>query len=118
MRTALLSLVALLVAGPSLAAPPSATSSQPATDPGTSTQPTTLSTPNSQPTTKPATTIGNWTYGALFGALIVILRTADPGHPEASIPALLLASLCVPLIDHIANSTATRAKAPEVFSRE
>lgn len=70
------------------------------------------------PTTKPATTIGYWAYGALFGALIVILRTADPGHPEAGIPALLLASLCVPLIDHIANSTATRAKASEVFSRE
>ncbi|MGI9257221.1 MAG: RnfABCDGE type electron transport complex subunit D [Gammaproteobacteria bacterium] len=69
-------------------------------------------------TTRPATTVGCWAYGVLFGALIVILRTADPGHPEASVPALLLASLCIPLIDHIANSAAAREKAPEVLSRE
>ncbi len=62
-------------------------------------------------TTKPSTGIGCWAYGVLFGVLIVVLRMIDPARPEATVSALLLASLCVPLIDHIAN-----ARTPEVQS--
>jgi Na+-transporting NADH:ubiquinone oxidoreductase subunit B len=53
-------------------------------------------------TTRPATLAGRWIYGALFGALTVVLRTANSAHPEGSWAALLLASLCIPLIDRIA----------------
>ena len=56
------------------------------------------------PSTAPSSRAGCWAYGALFGVLVVVLRVADPTHPEATVSALLLASLCVPLIDHIANS--------------
>lgn len=43
-----------------------------------------------------------WLYGALFGALTVMIRILDPTHPEGSLFALLLAGLAVPLIDHLA----------------
>ena len=61
--------------------------------------------------TTPSATAGCWAFGALFGVLLVILRVADPARPEATVSALLLASLCIPLIDHIVSSTALRAKA-------
>ncbi|NNC64022.1 MAG: hypothetical protein HKN84_04500 [Gammaproteobacteria bacterium] len=69
-------------------------------------------------TTQPRTTAGCWAYGALFGFLIVVLRTADPARPEATVSALLLASLCVPLIDHIASSTVPGARTPQDVGRE
>lgn len=55
------------------------------------------------PTTRPATPTACWAFGALFGALTIVLRTLDPAEPEGSLSALLLASLCVPLLDHIAR---------------
>ncbi len=70
------------------------------------------------PSTTPSTRAGCWVYGALFGVLIVILRVADPARPEATISALLLASLCVPLIDHIANSLTLDAKTPREARHE
>ncbi len=42
-----------------------------------------------------------WLYGALFGALTVIIRVLDPVHPEGSLFALLLAGLAVPIMDHL-----------------
>jgi len=55
-------------------------------------------------TTQPRTLAGRWCYGALFGVLTVVLRTANPAHPEGTWAALLLASLCVPLIDKIVGT--------------
>ncbi len=69
-------------------------------------------------TTRPTSFAGGWAYGALFGVLLIVLRMADPNHPEATVSALLLASLCVPLIDHIANSVKPDAKTPEVARHE
>lgn len=68
--------------------------------------------------TTPSTTAGCWAFGALFGVLLVILRVADPARPEATVSALLLASLCIPLIDHIVNSAALRAKSPTDVGHE
>jgi len=62
------------------------------------------------PTTRPATAGGCWAFGALFGMLTIVLRTLDPVHPEGTLPALLLASLCVPLIDHIARVLPSKAR--------
>jgi Na+-transporting NADH:ubiquinone oxidoreductase subunit B len=53
------------------------------------------------PTTLPLTKIGRWLHGATFGVLVILIREADPTHPEATLFALLLASLFVPLIDYI-----------------
>ncbi|NIW24178.1 MAG: hypothetical protein GWN29_06200, partial [Gammaproteobacteria bacterium] len=63
-------------------------------------------------------TVGSWAYGILFGALVVILRMADPARPEATVSALLLASLCVPLIDHMAHSTRLGANASQDVGHE
>jgi len=53
------------------------------------------------PTTLPLTRAGRWLHGALFGVLVIIMREADPTHPESTLFAVLLASLFVPLIDYI-----------------
>jgi Na+-transporting NADH:ubiquinone oxidoreductase subunit B len=55
-------------------------------------------------TTCPTSRAGQLLYGALFGALVIALRTADPSHPEGTWAALLLATLCIPLLEQ-----ATRA---------
>jgi Na+-transporting NADH:ubiquinone oxidoreductase subunit B len=60
------------------------------------------------PTTQPTTRAGLWSFGALFGALTIVLRAGNPEHPEGTLFALMLASLCVPLLDRIA--TAGRAR--------
>lgn len=58
----------------------------------------------SDPTTRPATGPGTWAFGAMFGALTFVLRTGNPDHPEGSWAALLLASLCIPLLDRLGRA--------------
>jgi len=60
------------------------------------------------PGIRPSTSLGSLAFGTLFGALTVLLRLADPEHPEGTLPALLLATLCVPLLDHVARAVAPR----------
>lgn len=48
----------------------------------------------------PHTRSGRWALGVVFGTLLVVLRTLDAAHPEASTTAALLAVLLVPLVDH------------------
>ena len=54
--------------------------------------------------TQPRTITGKLVFGALFGALTVVVRTADPAHPEGTLAALMFASLVIPLIDRLAES--------------
>ena len=44
---------------------------------------------------------GRWIQGFVIGALVVLIRVANSTHPDAVIPALLLASILAPLIDHV-----------------
>ncbi len=53
------------------------------------------------PTTMPATRAGRWIFGGLIGALTVLIRELNPEHLEGALTATLLASLCIPLIDHL-----------------
>lgn len=53
---------------------------------------------------RPTTGGGRIAYGALFGALTVAIRTANPDHPEGTWFALLLAMLCVPLLDYFTRA--------------
>ena len=46
------------------------------------------------------TNTGRWIQGLLIGALVVLIRVVNSTHPDAVIPALLLASITAPLIDH------------------
>ena len=43
---------------------------------------------------------GRWIQGFVIGALVVLIRVVNSTHPDAVIPALLLASILAPLIDH------------------
>jgi Na+-transporting NADH:ubiquinone oxidoreductase subunit B len=43
---------------------------------------------------------GRWIQGLVIGALVVLIRVANSTQPDAVIPALLLASILAPLIDH------------------
>lgn len=53
------------------------------------------------PTTMALTRGGRWLQAGAFGALTVVLRTANPDHPESTAFALLLATLSTPLLDHV-----------------
>lgn len=66
------------------------------------------------PTTMPLTKLARWVHGGLIGALAVIIRVAVPAHPEATLSALLFASLCIPLLDHVVVAVRKRAARPVV----
>lgn len=54
------------------------------------------------PTTMALTRGGRWLHGALFGGLVILIREADPTHPDGTLFAVLLAGLAVPLVDSLA----------------
>ncbi len=54
------------------------------------------------PSCGPLTRTGRWLYGAAIGAFVVCIRVLDPGHPEGTLFAVLLAALSVPLLDYLA----------------
>jgi len=53
------------------------------------------------PSILPITRLGTIVYGCIFGFLTIVIRIANPSHPEGTMTALLLASLLVPIIDWI-----------------
>jgi Na+-transporting NADH:ubiquinone oxidoreductase subunit B len=61
------------------------------------------------PTTMPLTRLARWIHGGLFGALAILIRVANPDHPEGTLFALVLASLFTPLLDHVVVATRMRA---------
>lgn len=54
------------------------------------------------PTTAAKTAPGCWLQAVTFGMLTVLIRMANPEHPEGTLFALLLAMLSTPLFDHLA----------------
>ena len=52
------------------------------------------------PTASPTTSVGRWVHGVLIGILTVIMRVANPTHPDGALFAILVASLATPLIDY------------------
>lgn len=53
------------------------------------------------PVTSAVTNPGRWIYGALIGALVVVIRLANPAHREGVMLAILLGNVAAPLIDRI-----------------
>jgi Na+-transporting NADH:ubiquinone oxidoreductase subunit B len=45
------------------------------------------------------TDAGRWIYGALIGFLVVLVRGANPVHPDGTILAVLLGNVFAPMID-------------------
>jgi Na+-transporting NADH:ubiquinone oxidoreductase subunit B len=52
------------------------------------------------PVTAAMTDAGRWIYGALIGALAVLIRVANPSQPEGVMLAILLGNIFAPLIDY------------------
>ncbi len=52
------------------------------------------------PVSAALTPTGKWIYGALIGALAVIIRVVNPAYPEGTMLAILFGNLMAPLIDH------------------
>ena len=54
------------------------------------------------PSTGALTRAGRWAHGVLLGLFAVLIRLLDPGHPDGTLFATLMAGLAVPLADHLA----------------
>jgi Na+-transporting NADH:ubiquinone oxidoreductase subunit B len=52
------------------------------------------------PVTSARTETGKWIYGALIGAMAIIIRVLNPGYPEGMMLAILLMNIFAPLIDY------------------
>ena len=52
------------------------------------------------PVTSARTETGKWIYGALIGALAVIIRVMNPGYPEGMMLAILFGNMIAPTIDY------------------
>lgn len=63
------------------------------------------------PVASACTNPGRWIQGFLIAALVVLIRVVNPSHPDAVIPAMLLASILAPLIDHLVIAWNIRARA-------
>ena len=53
-----------------------------------------------EPVTAASTRTGRWIYGLLIGSMIVLIRVANPMHPDGVMLAILLGNILAPLIDY------------------
>jgi Na+-transporting NADH:ubiquinone oxidoreductase subunit B len=53
------------------------------------------------PASSASTNAGRWAQGLIVGALVVMIRVANPAHPDGVILAILMGSVLAPLIDHV-----------------
>jgi len=52
------------------------------------------------PVTSPFSEKGKWVYGAMIGALIVLIRVANPAYPESVMLVILFMNVMAPVIDY------------------
>ena len=57
------------------------------------------------PVTSSRTSFGQYVYGALIGAMAIIIRVMNPGYPEGMMLAILFANMLAPLIDYCVVQT-------------
>jgi Na+-transporting NADH:ubiquinone oxidoreductase subunit B len=53
------------------------------------------------PVTSPFSNTGRWIYGAMIGALIVLIRVVNPAYPESVMLVILFMNVVAPIIDHV-----------------
>jgi len=63
------------------------------------------------PVTGAATDAGRWVYGLLIGFMVVLVRVANPVHPDGVMLAILLGNVFAPLIDYGVIWANTRRRA-------
>lgn len=54
------------------------------------------------PVSSPGINGAKWVYGALIGAVVIIIRAVNPAYPEGMMLAVLFGNVFAPLIDHYA----------------
>ena len=52
------------------------------------------------PVSASMTNVGRWWYGALIGAMCILIRVVNPAFPEGMMLAILFANLFAPMIDY------------------
>ena len=52
------------------------------------------------PVTSTFSESAKWVYGGLMGALIVLIRVANPAYPESVMLVILFMNVMAPVIDH------------------
>ncbi len=52
------------------------------------------------PVTAPFAEKGKWIYGAMIGALVVLVRVVNPAYPEATMLVILFMNVIAPVIDY------------------
>ena len=52
------------------------------------------------PVSSAMTRPGQWVYGALVGAMVILVRVVNPAFPEGTMLAILFGNVMAPLIDH------------------
>jgi Na+-transporting NADH:ubiquinone oxidoreductase subunit B len=52
------------------------------------------------PVTAPFAEKGKWIYGAMIGALIVLIRVVNPAYPESTMLVILFMNVMAPVIDY------------------
>jgi Na+-transporting NADH:ubiquinone oxidoreductase subunit B len=52
------------------------------------------------PVTSPFSERGKWIYGALIGAMIVLIRVVNPAYPESVMLVILFMNVMAPVIDY------------------
>ena len=52
------------------------------------------------PVTAAMTNTGQFVYGLLIGAVVILVRVINPAFPEGTMLAILLGNVCAPLIDY------------------
>lgn len=63
------------------------------------------------PASSASTNAGRWVQGLVVGALVVLIRVANPGHPDGVILAVLMGTILAPLIDQVVIWTNVRRRA-------
>jgi len=53
------------------------------------------------PVSAAMTDTGRWIYGLLIGAMVVVIRVANPAHPDGVMFAVLFGNIFAPLIDYM-----------------
>ncbi len=52
------------------------------------------------PVTAAMTNTGQYLYGVLIGAIVILVRVVNPAFPEGTMLAILLGNVCAPLLDY------------------
>ncbi|MDO5309577.1 MAG: NADH:ubiquinone reductase (Na(+)-transporting) subunit B [Planctomycetia bacterium] len=69
------------------------------------------------PVTSATTRVGQYIYGLLVGALIIVVRTLNPAYPEGVMLVILFGNCVAPLIDHCVVNANIRRRMKRLQAR-